>query len=184
MSFELGGCYCWACYSWEALPSLDGATVCVLWSQDRDARTQRTAGVCALIPSDGNVQARLVPSSKPSTAPKVTGGCRGLTCSCRAFQLGPTEDCTGLTQDGEICSPWKHSQRDCDREVRGGGTGSRRQSRPDFWLCSQPCRAEGHSQGLRVYSLGSCCLLLLPEVHLGPGLPDVQPLLAGSVLRV
>ena len=144
----------------------------------------RMAGVCALIPSDGNVQARLVPSSKPSTAPKVTGGCRGLTWGCQAFQLGPTEDCTGLTQDGEICFPWKHSQRGCNREVVGGGTGSRRQSRPDFWLCSQPCRAEGHSQGLRVYSLGSCCLLLLPEVHLGPGLRGVQPLLAGSVLRV
>ena len=157
--------------------------LCPLIPRQRHQDTENGRGLCPF-PSDRNVQARLVLSSKTSTAPKVTGGCRRLTCSCRAFQLGPTEDCTGLTQDGEICSPWKHSQRGCNREVVEGGTGSRRQSRPDFWLCSQPCRAEGHSQGLRVCSLGSCCLLLLPEVHLGPGLPGVRPLLAGLVLRV
>ena len=49
----------------------------------------RMAGVCALIPSDGHVQARLVPSSKPSTAPANTPDC-GL--SLPSISLG----CLGI----------------------------------------------------------------------------------------
>ncbi|KAF6099908.1 hypothetical protein HJG60_011632 [Phyllostomus discolor] len=121
----------------------------------------------------------MVPSSKPSTAPKVTGGFQELgSWGCWAFHLDSPEDCTGLAQDGEICSPRKHSQRGCDRKVVAvvGGTGSRGHSRPDFWLHSQPCRADSQTRGLRVCSLGTashshCSLLLLLTVdHLGSGL--------------